>query len=817
MMRTLYFVLFLLYLTFFQVGPLLSAQTSAREDSIAQAAIPSLESGLRSIQEYTIRINRLNYTLRKELDTLSALEAVPELEGLLAIVSTRLDSASGRVNLRYLDALGNVLVSVRNQTSDIERLVANRVQELLQVRDELAGIKKDPIFSVRISEAREVPEFKRSLEELRRRANESEKLLSKQRTLAASQQARISAISIQLEELTDRITSSQRLMERTLLRKESNYLWDANFFPDVSQLLTVLRESIYFNQFILKRFIREHAEGFVFLSLFFVGFYLLNRWSIQKITSEKDFAPLILKRAGFLGKNPLIATLLIVLPLMPFFFTNPPIVFYSVSLLLSASLSSLLVKAGNSWKAFTYWLVLLVLFLFFTISNLYWEIAYQERWHLILMGILSIFLGIKILQYTKTYPGRLPEKIPYLVYSFIALHGLALLAQILGRFSLGKLLGVAASMSFMQAVCLYIFVQLIMDIVYVQLELGRKNQKDFTSFLDFHGIQKRLKAIFAVVAGFIWFGYFLEYIALRELILSQAKEFLEAPREILKVTFTFGSIFLFILVSYLSVFLANNIAYFATIKDQQQADQREKRLGSSILLIRLAVLTIGFFIAIIVSGISLDKAAIVLGALSVGIGFGLQTIVNNLASGIILAFERPIQIGDTIEVGGRIGTVKEVGVRSSKLQGYDGSEVIIPNGDMLSQHLINWTLSDKKRRVELFIGVAYGSDMDLVTQLIGSQLKMEGILKEPAPKVFMQTFANSAVEFRVLFWVEHIDVWVERRDQVMRAIFRSFKEHDIEIPFPQQDIYIKKFPGLLREEISGAPQLPGDPKKEKGS
>ena len=200
--------------------------------------------------------------------------------------------------------------------------------------------------------------------------------------------------------------------------------------------------------------------------------------------------------------------------------------------------------------------------------------------------------------------------------------------------------------------------------------------------------------------------------------------------------------------------------------------------------------------------IPLDKIAIVLGALSVGIGFGLQTIINNLVSGVILAFERPIQIGDEIQVGVNAGTVKDVGIRASKIQAYDGSEIVVPNGDLLSQSLINWTLSDKKRRVELIIGVGYGSDMKLVKSVLEEVLTRDRILKAPSPRVYMQTFNDSSVDFRVLFWVESIDIWIDVRGEVMNAIFEKFAESNIEIPFPKRDLYLKSVPSNWQEKIS---------------
>jgi small-conductance mechanosensitive channel len=291
--------------------------------------------------------------------------------------------------------------------------------------------------------------------------------------------------------------------------------------------------------------------------------------------------------------------------------------------------------------------------------------------------------------------------------------------------------------------------------------------------------------------------------------------FLSKERILGNTSFEFGTILLFFLILIISFFLANNIAYFASIQDQRIAQSRTKRFGSSILLIRLGVITLGFFIAMTAAKIPLDEITIVLGALSVGIGFGLQTIINNLVSGIILAFERPIQIGDEIQVGTLSGTVKEVGIRASKIQAYDGSEIILPNGDLLSQSLINWTLSDKKKRVELILGVAYDSDMQKVKVLIEKELENKMILKVPSPKVLMQNFGDSSVDFRILFWVESFDYWIDIRAEVMSGIFQSFAENNIEIPFPKRDLYLKSVPSSWQEQVSKPSEVIPIPTKEK--
>jgi small-conductance mechanosensitive channel len=188
----------------------------------------------------------------------------------------------------------------------------------------------------------------------------------------------------------------------------------------------------------------------------------------------------------------------------------------------------------------------------------------------------------------------------------------------------------------------------------------------------------------------------------------------------------------------------------------------------------------------------MDKITIIIGALGVGIGFGLQTIVNNLVSGIILAFEKPIEIGDQIEVGGRLGKVKEIGIRSSKLATFEGAEVIIPNGDLLSQHVVNWTLSHNHRRVEIIVGVSYGSQLAQAKEVLEKiLLENENVDKSPAPAVLVHQFNSSSIDFRLLFWTD-IELWINSKSEIILAIDKAFKEQGIEIPFAQMVVHQAK-------------------------
>lgn len=768
---------------------------------------PSLEGSIRKSQEYTIQLNRMNFTLSKELDTLEIMEDIPLAERLSAVVRDRLDDKNSRISIRYINELDNLLRNIRGQVQNAERKITSRTEELVTIREQLEEIKQDQIFRLDLRDPSVLREYQTAISQLREQVEKTEELLSEQRIFTAYYQSRISRMMISISELAEEIDVEKRKAEKALLSKDMSYLWEKKDYDSTLDLSGVFFESLKLNEVIFSRYLRSHLGLSVFLIVIFSICYFWIRNVLNIIKEEKEFSKIILDRAKYVPNHAFLSVIVVFLPLFPFIYSNPTNSFLTVLNWIITLSVTVLISGKFPKTLFRTWFAFVLVFLIYTVSNLYRDINYSERWYLLALSIIGIFLAVRIVKFQRSNPDILPTFIEVLVKFYIAMQGLSIFANIFGRFTLSKLLGTAATMSFAQAVGLYLFVLVIMEVIYLQIEVGRKKDTDFTSFIDFHGIQKRVKKIFYGLAVLIWTYYFLDNLSLLDIFLDKSRVFLTTERSLINSTFTFGNILIFFLLVYVSSIIANNIAYFASIKDQQKGESRDKKLGSSILLIRLGVLSVGFLLAVGASGIGFDKIAIILGALSLGIGFGLQTIVNNLVSGVILAFEKPIQIGDAIEVGGMMGTVKDVGIRSSKIQAYDGSEIIIPNGDLLSQHLINWTLSDQKRRVELIIGVSYGSDMDLVSNILTKQIELDEIMKNPPPKVFLQSFADSAVEFRVLFWVENFNLWIDIRNTVMRGIFKSFKENGIEIPFPQRDLHLKEFPNVLHEKVKSIEEL----------
>lgn len=762
---------------------------------------PSLEGSIKKVQQFTTTLNGMNQVLKKELDTTDIMKAVPDAQRVLDRISETLSPENTKINLRYLTALENLLAYTERRMKDMDEGVFDRIEELVVIKEKLDSIQNDDLLKYSFRDTTMLVEYQVSIKSLKAKVHETDSILNSQRILTAVIQSRVSTILNDIDLRVEDLRQARIQLERTLFDKENNYIWEPKDFPNTDRLVDIFFEAMRINRWIVGNYLSRNIP----LSLFLVGtvfllFYYINL-NIKKIRLEKEFSAIIFGRLKYLHKHPFLSALLVILAISPFFFPYPPAVFFALLLFILVTVTTLLLRTRLSSKAFMLWLLVYFLFFISVLSNLYWEVAYQERWHLIVFNVLGIFLGWKMIKYQEKKEENLPTYIKTIVVIYMIFETVSFLTNIFGRFSLSKMIGIVGSISLLHAVSLIIFVIIIKEIIYIQIEVSKKNGDGFTSAVAFYDIQKRVNKFFTYLAIIIWGYYFLESLHLLDTFLEAVFIFLDKPRQILNASFNYSQIAVFILILYLSSFLANTIGYIASLKDEQQGAERSKRLGSSILLIRLAIFTLGFLIAIAASGIPIDKITIILGALSVGIGFGLQTIVNNLVSGIILAFERPIQIGDTIQVGTVEGVVKDIGIRASKIKNWDGAEVIIPNGDLLAHHLTNWTLSDKTRRVELTIGVAYESDLDLVTELIQKELGTDEIMKLPAPKVFLQTFGDNSVNFRVLFWVDDVDIWVSIRDQVMRGIFKSFKENGIEIPFPQRDLHVKSFPGLIGEKV----------------
>lgn len=225
-------------------------------------------------------------------------------------------------------------------------------------------------------------------------------------------------------------------------------------------------------------------------------------------------------------------------------------------------------------------------------------------------------------------------------------------------------------------------------------------------------------------------------------------------------------------------------------------------------LIRYVVVTVGTLLAVKQAfAVDLTSIAVIFTALSVGIGFGLQYLAADIASGFILLFERPIRVGDRVTIGEDEGDVQSINLRTTIVTTNDRIAIIVPNSKLVSQRVVNWSYGDPRARIAIQIGVADDSDIDLVTKtLIEAANGVDNVLTEPPPRVQFMKFGDYSLDFRLLVWTNQPRRHVQIRSDINYRIFELFKERNIRIPYPTQEFLFRG--GSLPKEFE--PSLLGD-------
>jgi len=256
------------------------------------------------------------------------------------------------------------------------------------------------------------------------------------------------------------------------------------------------------------------------------------------------------------------------------------------------------------------------------------------------------------------------------------------------------------------------------------------------------------------------------------------------------------------------VFLASRILPKVLLDETISGHKLSRGVQRSIgQLIRYGIVFIGFLLTFMILGFDFTKITIILSALSVGIGFGLQGVVNNFICGLILLFERPLTEGDTIEIDTGRAYIRKIGLRATIVKTLDEADLIIPNADLIHNQVTNWTLTNRQIRLRTPVGVAYGSDVSLVVETIMTCAREhKEVVKSPVPEVLFMDFGDSSLDFELRVWIQDIDRKVQVRSELYHEIERKFRELNIVIPFPQRDVHFRSY--------DGDASLPATPGKE---
>lgn len=379
----------------------------------------------------------------------------------------------------------------------------------------------------------------------------------------------------------------------------------------------------------------------------------------------------------------------------------------------------------------------------------------------------------------------------------VAVFAVAFVAGTAGFTNLAGLLGNGVLRSAYAALILYAFYEVLKGVVIFLLRvrplsaLGMVRNKRAL-------IRVRTMQFLGVILVILWLLVALNAFSVRDAVFGFLSDILSASYAIGSLTFSVGHVVGFIVAVWLA-FLLSRFLRFILEEDVYPRVGLSGGVSYAVsTMVHYAVLILGFLLAIAALGFELTQFAFIAGAVGIGVGFGLQNIINNFVSGLILLFERPVKVGDTVQIAEHIGSLTQIGLRASVLRKVDGSDVIVPNSYLISEEVINWTMSDDKRRLDIPVGVAYGTDPKAVLDLLVKvAVANPDIMNEPAPRALFVGFGESSLDFELRAWTDNSENWVPIRSDLVTAVNAALTEAKIEIPFPQRDLHVRSVDGSV--------------------
>jgi potassium efflux system protein len=724
------------------------------------------------IEDAYLALGQVNANIRKVADTGEATEELPAVEENLAVLRSSLAQFGAVVNVKQLQTYQVLLTDMQEQLRGWRDGLEVSEKKLALMQAQVAALGRQAALQPpRDSTASELDAAVQKLCNKRQRTAQR---LSKNLRKVQELRARVSSGYILTLELQDEVSGKLRKFARNRLEQERNYLWAA---PDTVAQPQTSRQAYAGQRKIMGYYLSENWDRWLWLLLIALGFFGWVYRNYKQVNAVAEAPDPEDQPFVYLRPWPVIGALVVALSLAPLFDLQPPPAFLDLQQLLLLLLLSVLIARSWARAMLGYWLAFAALFMALVFANAVAAPGQSLRWWL--LGLNLGAAGLGWLFWRRLRGQRtLSSFVRPVTLIFVALNLAAMGFNLFGRLTLMKLCSISAVFGLTQIIGLSIFIQLNTEAFHLQMQRSRLAGGVGAQF-NYREIEVELRRALSVVVAGLWLMMLSSNLNLYDRLYRTVSEVLTRTRLIGSTAFTIGNILLFVAILYVSNQLQKYVGYFfGETDDDFSSDLKQK--NSRMVAVRLVVLVVGFILAVAASGLPLDKLALVFGALSVGIGLGLQSVVNNLVSGIILIFERPFHVGDFIEVAGKAGRVKDIGIRSSKLITLTGSEVIVPNGDLLSGHVINWTLSNNHIRVEMSLKVDPSTDLDVVRHLIEDEIKRSPNTLHSAPTDILLNAVNGKVyELKVLFWINNIRQEQMVKSEILAGIYQRFTQQGI--------------------------------------
>lgn len=747
-----------------------SKKRSAHSDSTRSKTVSSgmmLNKMMQSpdtltISDYTLSIERVN-------DNLIAISDSAKLGFEVVRISRRIGLMTNDVKLIRQNIRGRRTVfNIKNQylyqtfttklddeTDLIQAQLDNLYRRIYNAKVGLKVVMNDSVFRALYTDKSLRTNFKDKLVRLERRWNRTDSTTKANVDTLNALKVRLSDNSLMLSNMLNILDNRFDKVTPTLFGQEVNNLWGVEKSPAVAADAAKNPVSIFGSEqnaigYYISQTSGKRTIVLILGILLFVWLYL-KRKLLKKLNQESSLYSYL--NLQYLNNHPVISLIVLLLCLMPFFDAYAPTSYISMVYLLLLMATTVIFFRRNDRIFIVSWLALVALFVADVLIYLLIEPTFAER-----LLLLAVHAGIIV--FTYRFYRSLNKQIPYYIFIKtaifvgIALAGLGILLNLFGRFSLSGMVGVAGIFAVTQAVILTVFIEVIIEIVLLQLQSSRLS-KGIDKPFDSSVVIDKIKIPLIIVAVILWTIMLTSNLNIYHNLSNRLVELLTSTRTIGSISFQLLSVILFFVIIWFAHVLQRLLSFFFGETGAETEDTAvSKGQHSRLLITRLLVLIGGYMLAIAASGLPIDKLTFLLGALGVGIGMGLQSIVNNFVSGIILIFDGSLQIGDQIEISGQAGKVKEIGLRTSTLNTAEGADIIIPNGTILSQNIVNWTFSNNEKRVVLAFSL-WGDELDanIINDVINSTMKeIPDIISKRNPVILYTKVTPDTCSLTIRFW-----------------------------------------------------------------
>ncbi len=740
---------------------------------------------------------------KEESETAKVLSGGPTLDEIRAI-ETKWQSIL-RTTTSWKGTLQNEIAVLDKNIEELNQL--SQVWKLtLAATKQKPGVAGSPQLTEPAAEL--PPEILQRVSETLAAIDETRRLTQERRTELLSIQTRASELDSRASEMRDEVRAARDRTLTNLFVRDERPIWaPREQVVSARYLLEQAGDSFSAQARDLRAYAAEGARRFGLHGLLFILITAGLYWARARIHPFVEKEPK-LEKAAQIFALPVATGLILTIILSNWFYPQAPRLLSSLTGAAALVPVVLLLRRMVDRPLFIILNALVVLYFVDLLRDILTNQSFTSR-IVFLAEMLGAVLFLTWFLKSKSLSAgvaaahyRIFESIRRVIPFALAVFAIAFVANVLGFVSLANVIGNGVLGSAYAGLVIYTAVQIIRGIIIFALRVPPlvgtlivTNNRPL--------IRERSVRVVRWLGVIIWVLFTLNLFSIRQTLFAFVRDMLAWSVTVGTINLSLGAVVLFVITIWGAVLISRLIRFVLEEDVYPRVD-----LGGGVsyavsTMLHYSILVIAFLIAISVLGIDFTKFALIAGAVGIGIGFGLQNVINNFVCGLILLFERPVKVGDMVQLDAHTGKLRQIGLRASVLRKVDGSDVIVPNSMLISEAVTNWTMSDEQRRIDIPVGVAYGTDPKTVLELLRkAAVGYPDVLTDPEPKGIFTGFGNNSLDFELRAWTSS-EAFVALRSDLMVQVHTALIEANIEIPFPQRDLHLRTVDKDAAAELAG--------------